>query len=749
MIQFIRSWLVVPVLLVASAPLIAQTGPGAELPGVNKPIKATSQKDLDHLEALTLYGQGLLHEKNHRLLEAVKAYEQAVRLDPDAVALHREIIPLYLALDRSDDALTEFRRVIELDPGDVEAEYLYARQLRAQNKTKESLAALKKAAVNEALKDKPGLRAQVFYDIGGQHEEAGEWLDAVKALREVAAVLDNPAALTEDGPLTVDEVNAQAAETWERIGRISIKAGQPDKAIAAFETAQKKDPAVAQRLAFNLAELNEKQGKFKEALAQIDNYLRMQPQGVEGYELKVKLLRKLARDADVPSELEAASKADPHNTALKLLVAREYRSRQPAKSEAIYLELIKESPSPDVFKGLVAIYKDDERNGATRLLGYFNEAVRDAGKKEEKNSANQAALARGLLAAAREDPVVVKRMLAAAEKMLKGPTKLAPATCQLLAFLAARTHQLAFAEELYRACLNDPNLPKEAEAEIYGSLLTVLMQTHKYDAVLDVCDKGLKTAEHTVRAMFFEEKARALMALNRSDEAIAAAKEARDSSGDKDRVLTRCNLAEIYSHSGKHEEAIAECQSLLKEYNLPDKPKVEEVRSIRLTLSSVYLAANKPDQSEKELQLLLDAQPNDALVNNNLGYQWAERNKNLDEAERMIRKALELDHEERGGRGGLDGDPDNAAYVDSLGWVLFRRGQLDAAREQLEKATGLAGGTDDPAVWDHLGDVYFRLEQKDKALAAFRKSLTLFEGNRRNDEEHKKEVEKKIKLLEP
>jgi tetratricopeptide (TPR) repeat protein len=298
--------------------------------------------------------------------------------------------------------------------------------------------------------------------------------------------------------------------------------------------------------------------------------------------------------------------------------------------------------------------------------------------------------------------------------------------------------------------LNDPNLPKEAEAEIYGGLLTVLMQAHKHAAVVEVCDKGAKTAEHTMRAMFFEEKARALMALNRPDEAIAAAKEARDSSGDKDRVLTRCNLAEILSQAGKHEDAIAECQSLLKEYNLPDKPKPEDVRSIRLTLSSVYLAAQKPDESEKELQLLLEANANDALVNNNLGYQWAERNKNLDEAEKMIRKAIELDGQERAGGGrGFDGDPENAAYVDSLGWVLFRRGQLDAAREQLEKATALAGGADDPTVWDHLGDVYFRLEEKGKALTAFKKSVTLFEVGRRKDDDHKKDVEKKIKLLEP
>ena len=47
---------------------------------------------------------------------------------------------------------------------------------------------------------------------------------------------------------------------------------------------------------------------------------------------------------------------------------------------------------------------------------------------------------------------------------------------------------------------------------------------------------------------------------------------------------------------------------------------------------------------------------------------------------------------------------DNACYIDSLGWVLFRRGQVDAARKELEYATTLPDG-DDPVIYDHLGDV--------------------------------------------
>ncbi len=762
-----RPCLAIPAFLLACAPLFAQTAPAADRPGVNVPTKVSTPKDLDRLEALKLYGQGLLHEKDHRLLEALKSFEQALRLDPDAAPLHRATIPLYLALDRTDEALAAFKRVGELDPADVETQYLYARQLRAQNKTKEALAVLQKTAANAALKERPDLRAQVFFDAAAIHEEAGQWLDAEKALREVAAVLENPAALTADGSLTRDEVNARAGETWERIGRLCLKADQPDRAASAFEAAQQKDPASARRLAFNLAELNEKRGKFRDALNQVDDYLRMQPQGVEGYELKVRLLRKLDLGVDVPGQLEAAAKADPHNAALKLLLAREYRAAQPVKAEAIYRALIKDSPSPEAFKGLLAVYKDGGEVGAGRLLLFFNEAVRAADKVNGPGDANQAAVARGLLTAAREDPVLVKRLLSAARDSLQGQSKLAPATRGLLALLAARTRQLDFAEKLYRSCLTDGTLSKEAESEVYSGLLTVLWQAHKYKELLDVCDLGLEKAEATSRVLFHIERAQALMALGKTDEAVAAAEAAVKDSREKDRVLTRRVHAEMLSQAGKYEAALAECQALLKEYNLPKEDGLPgtglpaangegrtspgDVRFIRLTLSGVYLAAHKYDESEKELQLILEADPNDATANNDLGYQWAERDKNLDEAEKLIRKALELDRQERTGTGvlGPDADRDNAAYLDSLGWVLFRRGRLAEARTQLELAASLPDGADDPTVWDHLGDVYFRQEEKGKALAAWQKALTLFDAGRRRIDDRKQDVGKKIKRLEP
>src|SRR5262249_36958045 len=154
---------------------------------------------------------------------------------------------------------------------------------------------------------RPDLRAQVYYDIGVLHENAGEWDKAEAAFRSLTEVLEKPDALLEQGPYTRAEIDQQAAETYERLGRWGLKAGQPDRATAAFEQARKKDPARSARLSYNLAEVYVSQGKKREALERLNEYLGTQPQGLEGYELRIKLQRELGRADAVLADLESAA----------------------------------------------------------------------------------------------------------------------------------------------------------------------------------------------------------------------------------------------------------------------------------------------------------------------------------------------------------------------------------------------------------------------------------------------------------
>jgi tetratricopeptide (TPR) repeat protein len=382
-----------------------------------------------------------------------------------------------------------------------------------------------------------------------------------------------------------------------------------------------------------------------------------------------------------------------------------------------------------------------------------------AGNAGRDTAETTAARGRAMLIALRDDPAMVRLLLEAARDNMGNRDDLQTQTRVLLAVLAERTRQLEIAEELYRSCLTRPIRPEGGQQTVYSGLLSVLMREHKYDAVVALCKHGLIKAGNVNRMLLFLDLSEAQTALGTFDDALTSANQAVEVANPEARLLCQHNRVDVLSKMGRHAEAIAACQEMLREYNQPQKEEEPlalerqkaKVREVRLLLSFVYSAAQQPEKSEEQLRLLLDAKADDETANNNLGFQWAERGINLPEAERMIRKAIELDRTQRSAKTavGMDSDVDNAAYIDSLGWVLFRKGDLKGARAELEKAAKLPGGDDDPVVWDHLADVLFRLGEKDKAIAAWQKALALFDARVRPKDERYKEIQQKLKQTAP
>jgi tetratricopeptide (TPR) repeat protein len=746
-------WALGGLVLVLAGPLLAAAWDGEERPARHVPTRPLSRQDLDRREAQRLYGVGILHERKNRLVEALKAFEAARRLDPDSAAIIRSLIPLYLAMDRLDDAMKACRDVLRRDPDDFQTAGLYARQLRGLARSDEAIRVLSRATRSKRLTDRPELALQVWFDLGQLQELADDLKAAEKSYRKMAAILDNPAALMDAIHIPRDEIATQAADLQERIGRVCLKAGAIDRAVEAFTQAQKKDPVRAPRLALNLATVYKDQKKYRQALAQVDLYLRTQPQGMEGYELKIALQRLLGLQRGVIPALKTASGRDPNNHPLKLLLAREYRkARKLREAEEIYRGLLEQEGTAEVYRGLFALYRDMGQAGIELILERFDRAVRGGlGNGKDMGNESQAAQARAMLTVIRDDKELVGLLLSAAIRRLEAEgrggnvTKLAHGTRGFLATLGARAKKLDQAERLFRSCLDEPGLSREIEADIYSGLLQVLSLRNKHEAVVEVCKRGLKEAQLTNRVMFHTSLGHALMYLGKMDACLSAYQEAIKDAGKNEMLRCKRRYIDALSYAGQHDKALAECQALLKEYN-----QGGELREVRATLSTVYAGMGKHDLADRQLLLILENDPNDATANNDLGYGWADRNKNLDEAERMVRKAIELDRKQRTGPGLSGQDEDNAAYIDSLGWVLFRKGKLDEARAELEKASKLPTGDDDPTVWDHLGDVYFRLELPDKAVAAWKKALSLYDARtRRMQADRYKEIQEKIRSQQP
>ena len=107
---------------------------------------------------------------------------------------------------------------------------------------------------------------------------------------------------------------------------------------------------------------------------------------------------------------------------------------------------------------------------------------------------------------------------------------------------------------------------------------------------------------------------------------------------------------------------------------------------------------------------------NAAEAYNYIGYMWAEHNMHLDEAEEMLTHALEL-------------DPNNGAYLDSLGWIHFRKGKYDVALNDLLRAAQNLSH-DDPVVFEHVGDTCAKLNRIPQALEYWQKAMVLNPGNK-------------------
>ncbi|MGW8367671.1 MAG: tetratricopeptide repeat protein [Gammaproteobacteria bacterium] len=111
----------------------------------------------------------------------------------------------------------------------------------------------------------------------------------------------------------------------------------------------------------------------------------------------------------------------------------------------------------------------------------------------------------------------------------------------------------------------------------------------------------------------------------------------------------------------------------------------------------------RSDEALAELRAIVADYPDDAIALNALGYTLADRGQNLREAQKLIKRALEI-------------DPTNAAILDSMGWVLYRRGRGGEAAKYLRRARVLSR---DPEIAAHLSEVLLSIGERSEALEVF------------------------------
>ena len=154
----------------------------------------------------------------------------------------------------------------------------------------------------------------------------------------------------------------------------------------------------------------------------------------------------------------------------------------------------------------------------------------------------------------------------------------------------------------------------------------------------------------------------------------------------------------------------------------------EQEKSFYFMLGNLQERQKEYDKAETTFRKVIALDSKHASALNYLGYMWADLGVNLNEALDLIKQAVAL-------------DPNNGAYLDSLGWVYFKLDRIEEAELYLVRA--LDRVRRDPTIHDHLGDLYYKKGDYRQARSAWQRSVAFGQ-----DEEETRRVKKKVADLD-
>lgn len=161
-----------------------------------------------------------------------------------------------------------------------------------------------------------------------------------------------------------------------------------------------------------------------------------------------------------------------------------------------------------------------------------------------------------------------------------------------------------------------------------------------------------------------------------------------------------------YMNKGNYPSAI---KAMNRALDLQPETEKEATAQIYSTLADVYYSSKQYALSDQTFDKALELDPTNATVLNNYSYYLSERGMRLDDAEKMSKKSLEL-------------RPDEINFLDTYGWILYKKGDYNKAKTYIQKAMSLANGNNDATLLEHMGDILYKLNDKSGALESWKKA---------------------------
>ncbi|HQR07381.1 MAG TPA: tetratricopeptide repeat protein [Gemmatales bacterium] len=378
------------------------------------------------------------------------------------------------------------------------------------------------------------------------------------------------------------------------------------------------------------------------------------------------------------------------------------KSKEELQKEALALNTVR---SEEAIQKKADEIKEDKKH-ARKLVQAAAELL---SKKEENTFTYSGAHLLGLTALEmRENKTAIEFLMIAVEKAnkVKSIKKLCANRLLLIeAYLA--DNRPVDAEKIARKILSQPlnsaDLEEEDQQTLFGTqfyasneLIRAVMQQGKFDDAQKLLDTLLKRVE--------------------ADGFSAAGKN-----------MVLGTKAQFLTYKGDLKDAIKVYELMIDETD-----KDERKERLREVIGNLEADAGNVDKAYEILSAQLKKKPDQAGINNDLGYILASHDRKLDEAERMIRKAVEL-------------EPENSSFLDSMAWVLYKQKKYKEAKEFMLKAVAQERGKN-TELMEHLGDIQVALGQKDEAKKAYEAALAAMTFNHK-DQVRKPEIEKKLKSM--
>jgi len=596
-----------------------------------------------------LAGSGV--NQNTYIAKAIQHYQDALKLDPSAKIIFEELTELYVQTGRLQDAISQAEDLLKQDPDNLDARRMLGRIYTR---------AISNAQGNNINQSMVRNAIEQYKKITGKDpKDADSWV-MLGRLYTVSADSD-AAEKALNAALQADPANDEAQTL---LATMYADRGETARAIEILKAASDKNPN--DRTLAALADIYERIRDFKSAAAALQRASALAPEDSRlEAELAQDLLFSDQFDEALPLYQDMAAD-DPQDPANPFRIAQIYRAKH------------------DLAKAREALNKAKQLDP-----GNLDVASEEVNLLEAEGNASEAiARLKGLLDSA------PRRNSPAAQNAIRAQL------LERLGLLYRATEEYSQAVDALRQA---GALDSEGAPRIAVLIVDTYRQAKDFAAAQREADAALKKYpdERMVRAAHAE----LLGDLGKIDEAASEIKSFAKDKGDRE---TQLELAQIYE-KGKRWADMGAALDAAERLSATEDQK-ETVYFMR---GAMYERMKRYDESEAAFRKVIQLNAGNAGALNYLGYMLADRGVRLDEAQDLIKKALDL-------------DPVNGAYLDSMGWVCYRQNKLDQAEQLLLQAIDRLG--EDPTVHDHLGDVYFRLGKTKEAIAQWQASVNEFQG---------------------